>query len=39
MVNESLPQPVWAESFAGFSCLSAIFACAATRRKHLKPLT
>jgi hypothetical protein len=29
MVNESLPQAVWAESFAGFSCLSAIFARAA----------
>jgi hypothetical protein len=38
MVNESLPQAVWAESFAGFSCLSAIFAWAAPRYRIIKAL-
>jgi hypothetical protein len=33
MVNESLPQTVWAESFAGFSCLPAVFACIHPARK------
>src|SRR5688572_26598494 len=39
MVNESLPQAVWGESFAGFSCLSAVFARAAQPRRTLKPLS
>jgi hypothetical protein len=38
MVNESLPQAVWAESFAGFSCLSAIFARAALHCRIVKAL-
>jgi hypothetical protein len=38
MVNESLPHAAWGESFAGFSCLAAVFARAAHHRRTLKPL-